>query len=292
MLIELINVQSIKSALYDVPEKGITQIIGENSNGKSILAKAMAFVANLLITDESERVSLINDDSSEAYIIMKRNGMQLKVTVSEHRENCYFELTRSDGSIIKRTIREGGLDKLNEEFGWISFKNNFCLQIYETFGYMPFVSKNYSLDYDIVDRVITDKVASDFVESYEKITYPSFREYVKNLNSKINNMQSIIDGITIYDTEKYEDMLFKLKFYKVNVSELFIYNPEKIKINKALNYIPMDIYTPTRLPIYTYIESFGIPISFIEDISNLNKVIQGVCPTCGLRFKDVLKHTC
>lgn len=284
MIVELQNIQSILNATYDLSEVGITQVVGENSNGKSILVKAMSFVANTLIKDQDQRDALITDGYNAGKIIMSRNNMKLSVTITRERENCRYELLRASGEVITRTIREGGLEILADEFGWITFDGNICLQIFETFGIMPFVNNRQSGDYEIMDYIITDKLANNFVENYEKVTHPTFKEYVKGLKEKLEVARRQLSGITYYDIDAYQDMQYKLRKYQQNIQHLKVINLERLPITKAFNYIDVEEYIPTRLPIYTIIEEAPTMVSLLKDIKEFNEAYEGVCPTCGIKF--------
>lgn len=290
MIVELHNIQSIAMARYDIAEKGITQIVGDNSNGKSILIKAMAFVANNLIKDKDQRESLINDNANMGIIIMSRNGMTLKVVVSRARENCYYELTRKDGSVITRTIREGGMEHLSDEFGWVSFNDEICLQVFETFGVMPFVNNRASSDYEIMDYIITDKVANNFIESYEKVTYPEFKRQITELKAKSDSCSRILDGITFYDIKSYEDIKYKLEYFKRIIPNMIPYEPTRLPITKYLKYselIPMEF---KRLPIFRVFPNIPEFKSIRNELANFSSVMCGVCPTCGIKFSDLEEH--
>lgn len=290
MQVELTNIQSIAHAVYQLDEKGITQIIGENSNGKSILIKACTFVTDSRIKDEDERKAILNWNANVGVIVMSREGVKLKVTVTLERENCRYELTRKNGEVITRTIREGGLEILADEFGWITFDGNVCLQIFETFGIMPFVNNRESGDYAIIDHIITDKVANNFVDEYEKTTYPAFKTYANDLKLKVEGSQRILDGITFYNIQQYEDILFKLKKYQRNVAHLMIHTPTKLPITKAFKYIDIKPVVPTRLPIYKVAPPVPTLSSLSSFVKDFYSAAQGLCPTCGTKFIDAEAH--
>lgn len=290
MLVELTNIQSIPHAVYQLDEKGITQIIGENSNGKSIIIKACTFVTDTRIKDEDERRALLNWDANVGVIQMSREGMKLKVTVTMERENCRYELTRKSGEVISRTIREGGLEILADEFGWVTFEGNVCLQIFETFGIMPFVNNRETGDYEIIDYIITDKVANNFVDEYESQTYPAFKKYAGDLKAKVESSQRVLDGITFYDIQKYDDILFKLKKYQRNVAHLMVYTPTRLPITKAFKYIDVQPITPTRLPIYKVAPTVPTLKSLKSFVKDFYTAAQGLCPTCGTKFIDMEDH--
>lgn len=290
MIVELTNIQSIAHAVYQLDEKGITQIIGENSNGKSILIKACTFVTDTRIKDEDERRAILNWNANVGVITMTREGMKLKVTITMERENCRYELTRKNGEVITRTIREGGLEILADEFGWVTFEGNVCLQIFETFGIMPFVNNRESGDYAIIDYIITDKVANNFVEEYEKMTYPAFKSYAADLKAKVESSQRILDGITFYNINEYEDILFKLKRYQRNIAHLRVHTPTKLPITKAFKYIDIKPVIPNRLPIYRVAPVAPTLSSLSSFIKDFYSAAQGLCPTCGTKFIDMEDH--
>lgn len=287
MEVSLTNVQAIKSATYVLEEQGITQITGENSNGKSILIKAMSFIANNLIGDAEERETIINDYSDMAIIKMERLGMSLTITVTRERDNCRYVLVRKNGESISRSIREGGLDKLAEEFGWISFEGNVCLQIFETFGVMPFVNNRPSGDYDIVDYIITDKVANNFVDSYENITYPKFRQYVSELNSTISTCDRELQGITFYSITEYEDVLASLKRFQHNLPYLSVVEPRRLPITNLLKFVELLEIHPKKLPIFWTPPQAPTMTSLYSEISRLSTASNGRCPTCGSGLKNM-----
>ena len=290
MLVKLCNIQSIYEATYDIPEVGITQIIGENSNGKSILIKALSFIAKGLIKDKEERNDIINDNKESGSIFIEHNGTSLLVNIARERDNCYYELRRKDGTTIKRTIREGGLEYLTEELGFAVYSNNVCLQIFETFGIMPFVNNTASSDYEIIDSIISDKVANDFVFNYKNITFPKIKELVSTLKFKIESCDNVLSGVTFYNIDKYEDILYKLKKYKNILSFMKVIEPNPLPITKYFKYDNLKVFEPKLLPIIRVIPTFDLPSSLYQEVKDLSLALNGTCPTCGVRFSDLENH--
>lgn len=290
MIVELINIQSIQKATYEIEEKGVVQIIGDNSNGKSILIKAMSFVATTLIKDKEERETIINDDVDSGIIIMSRKDMTLKVYINRELSNCRYELVRANGTVITRSVREGGLEKLADEFGWATFKDGVCLQIFETFGTMPFVNNRASGDYEIVDYIITDRVANNFIEAYKGTTNTEFSRYASDLKTKIAYADKVLSEISFYNIVAYENILYKLKAYQRNVSKLFILNTSKLPITRAFKYVDVPMYSPRKLPVFRVLPSIPSLLQLTTYISNLVSTLNGVCPICNTKFKDMEEH--
>lgn len=287
MRIELVNIQSIAHAVYDIPETGVTQIKGENSNGKSILIKAVAFVAKTLIEDAREREDLIKDGTSFGEIIMERGDFKLKVHIEKERLSSYYEFSNiKTGNSMKRNPREGGLEQIAEAFGFITFSKQVSLQIFETFGVMPFVNCTPAIDYQIMDYVISDEVGNDFVEKFTTITYPLFKEYVGRLKIKKEAAERQLENTTFYDIDKYQGIVDKLKSYYRNVSNLVYYEPTEIFVPTAVKYAEVPEYNPTEVPIIHLIEPLEAK-DITDELERYLRAVNGRCPTCNTRFVDM-----
>lgn len=304
MKIELKNIQSIKHAVYELPETGIVQIKGGNSNGKSILFKAISAVVTLGIMNNAKRKALINKHSDSGDIFMQHHNKTLYVALYRDRNSCKVMYADGDNNII-RTFREGGIEKLIEAFGFSCYnKNSVCLQLYETFGPMPFVNTSDDVNGEIVTSVTEDSVAKKFIESYKTYTHPKATEYVKVLNKQIEQLERSKRNIVMYDWKKYEEMqkniskhyeilkLAKLmqlekvnvvpKLLNVDIAELQL---EKVNIvpKKALIDIkplilskPKVVYKPVELHL-------DKPTDLVHKMEQL---LKGVCPTCGRQLVD------
>lgn len=286
MIIELVNIQAITHAVYDFPDAGVVQITGENNNGKSILIKAIAFVANTLITKNEERESIIKDDCSYGTIYMIRGEQKLLVYVSRERGECYYQYTTSTLN-VKRTIREGGLDKLASAFGWSTFSGGLCLQLFETYGVLPFVNNSAACDYEIIDEIITDRVANDFVQNYSSITYPLLRDAVAKYKQNVESCERELKAITVYDVAKYELMAARLRRYQEIVQYMIPYVPAKLPITKYMKYGTLKPVHMVKLPIFRIFPVLEAPVSLSSYISSLHTALSGSCPTCGTKISEM-----
>lgn len=290
MIVELVNIQSIRRAVYDIPEVGITRITGDNSNGKSILFKAMAFIAKTEIKEKDKRKALKNRNSDYGRITVKRNGMILEVVISLDISGCSYTFTNPEGKVLKRTIREGGMEVMAEAIGFITF-DSLCLQIRETFGIFPFINNGQKNDCEIVDKIITDKQANAFVDNFKNVTYPAFKEFIKVQENKEAQIQKRLDSINFYDIDEYKAIYTRMNSYYKNMGKLSCYTPSRLPITKGFRYIPVEPYTPVRLPIKQILPSLPSLHSLIQEIKNLNSALDGVCPLCGLSVRESLSHT-
>lgn len=279
--VTLKRVQSIIDAEYDLEEEGITQITGDNSNGKSILFKALQFTALCQIKDKDQRAPIINDDSQDCDIILERNGYTLWNHAHRERDYCYYMLKRPDGTSITRNIREGGLEKLVDEFGFAVYGNNsVCLQVSDTFGLIPFVSESFGLNYEIVESIISDPTANAFVELYASRTFPKLKEYMASLKNQQSYQESLLKTITFYDDAKLEFHKREMESLLKNLQCVRTLNVEQIPFIENSSILEMVNLSLPMLPIVEMVEKIE-PMESLEDlIVSFNSVKEGICPTC------------
>lgn len=304
MKIELKNIQCFKHAVYELPETGIVQIKGGNSNGKSVLFKAISEVVTLGMMNNARRKALIYKHSDTGDIFMQHGSKTLYVSLHRDRNKC--KVLYTDGEInIVRTFREGGIEKLIDAFGFSCYnKNTVCLQLYETFGPMPFVNTSDEVNGEIVASVTEDSVAKKFIESYNNYTHPRAVEYVKVLNKQIDQLERNKRSIIMYDWRKYEEMNKALsKHYELLKNFKLI---QLNHVNVVPNLLNIDI-TPVHLDRVNVVPRKAIvdikPIELrkpkvVHNVANIHlekptnlvnemaQLLKGVCPTCGRQLVD------
>lgn len=311
MQVRLKDIQSIHYADYILPETGVVQIAGANSNGKSILIKAISAVATLKILDQDERDAIIRDGCQQGSIIMEYKGKVLVVTLNRERNLCMIGLQRADGTQVKRTFRDKGIPELLYEFGFRCYNDNsICLQVYETFGQIPFVTTTPKVNAEIVKAITEDSVAKSFLENYKEITYKGMQEQMKAYNNAIANKQRLKDTIVVFDHVKYQSFYDKMKqMYNLlkclDYAELGYLNPPALELNiieetpSALEEIQVppnvefiNLSVPT-LRFIQYKDALQVPQSvesIIGELEYLDSILNGKCPACGkLLFEQ---HEC
>lgn len=300
MTFELKNIQSIEHVVYDFPDRGIVQIWGGNSNGKSILFKAINAVVTMSMVRESKRRSLIRRGTEMGEILMTNDGKSLYVLLHRERNLCKVLFQDKDGTEVIRTFRDGGIEKLIESFGFLCYsKNSICLQLCETFGPRPFVNTTDVENGEIVASAVEDSVAKKFLESFKTFTYPKATDQKKQLEAHIERLQRTKQSIVVYNWAEYERRLVTLREYyevlkNVKVFELQLVNvPLKVQHievdNYQLDYVnvppkfnvidisPFQLVTPR---VCMHLEFFQLE-NISELVTNMEKLREGICPTCG-----------
>lgn len=288
MLVKLVNIQSFEEAVYNFPDKGLVQIMGENSNGKSILEKVLKSIATCGFFDQEERDSLIRDGKDSGYVIMEYKGKMLSVMLDRQRNGCRVCLVRQDKTRIERTIRDGGIDRLVDEFGFRVYgKKAVVLQFHETFGIMPFVNTSKSLNFEIVDAVTTDTVAQQFVTNFKEITYKRAKDLNGQYNERIQGLKSVLEHMTVYDYEAYEKLTARMQECYAVLQHLLPIKLERIVAPPQVSYINVP---EIQLEKLKHVEFCPV----MEELENLAPVLkricdfeEGVCPACGRRYVGV-----
>lgn len=306
MRVVLENIQSINKAVYDMPDTGLVKICGGNSNGKSVLIKAIGAVVSMDILNAESRRALINDKCNSGYIQIDYKGKSLCIELNVERNSCAVGLIRGDGSKVIRTFREGGIEELIYEFGFRVYnKNNICLQVHETFGTMPFVNTSKLVNGEIVENVTEDAIAKDFLTKYKEVSHKEAKDLIAKINSKIAQWESTKRALTVFDYGAYEQMSERLNNLILLVDSLSALHVEEIKTPECIDVLKVPELNLHKLQIPMQVELLDIPKLEVSEMNlkslentpgavrDIAKVLedymtmrQGVCPTCGHAFKE------
>lgn len=287
MKISLVNIQSFKEALYDLPDTGLVQILGDNSNGKSVVGKVLKFIAAGEIKVEKERASLIRDTEQYGFVTIEYKNKFLIFRIDRELSGCIVQLKRENGEVIRRTVREGGIQELVYEFGFRVYNAGaVALQVYETLGIIPFVNTTAAANYEMVETITTDSTANRFVKNYREITSKEFSKEVKNYKTILEEIQSMQKSLHVYDVEAYKKMRDKLVEMYAVLEHLTGVEISKIKIPPNVKILDIPVLNLKKLPVVKVIFHMENLPDMTETIKALNEVKQGRCPTCGRLFLE------
>ena len=310
MVVVLDNIQSIRHAEYIFEDVGLYQLKGDNSNGKSILIKALSMIVNMRMLDSDVRESMINDACDEGQIAIEYHGKLLVARLNRERNRCVVILQRESGEKVVRTFRDGGIPELISEFGFCCYdKNSICLQIFETFGQMPFVNTSNAVNNEIVKSVTEDFMAKSFLTSFKEFTHPLGRAQLKRYNELIEQKEQILSVMRLYDYKMYDAYYEKLKYYadilkkikpvhiaflnippKVDTVAVNVPKLEKLRILPKKMTVSIKVPKLFRVPVIKTLDPLQIPENLIDGIKKMSDVRKGVCPTCGRLLIDKHMH--
>lgn len=311
--IKLTNIQSHRSTTYELPETGIVNICGENSDGKSVLTKA---IFNTLIQPslhiKEKRLSLLSRWASVGEIrceFYDRPG--LTVHIEREVSNTYYV---ADSNNIKVFVngQSDYLKAMLQEFGLSP------MNIYRTLTPIPFVTSSAADNYKEIATCTRDFAVENAVENLkqQKDTIKKTKEQFAGLQEKA---QIQLDSLVSYDMEKEQDFsrkgsifavllkclhstptnLEKLElpiFDKPVAYDITLKDMDKLSMPKPKSNVKsLSINTPSvnSLRFYSAPPKVDDPlqlkplnilqeVSFIEeDLASIQKIKESTCPTCG-----------
>lgn len=305
MVIKLKNIQSFEEARFDLPDTGLIQIIGDNSNGKTILGKVLKAIMTMEFVHQEARDPLIRDGCMEGFVGIGYKGKALTINLNRDRNLCYVALMREDGEKIVRTIRDGGIEALFYEFGFRVYgKNSILLQCHETLGVIPFVNTSKALNYEIVDAVSSDTVAKQFITNYKEITYKVAKQKLTDYYTKIDGTKRVLESLPLYAYHDYTELANKAEEAAQVLSYLSPIELEDMVVPPSISILDIErielesMIVPPELSIVevepvkleqmivppTGVELLYNPICLEEMASileNITEASAGRCPTCG-----------
>lgn len=287
--IDLQNMQAISSATIEIPENSITEFSGDNSNGKSVLSKIIKELTSGDIRHKDVRRALIKDGTTKGIMSILNGNVQLGLILDEELSDSFvvYDPDVTDESKTKVIVRglgdAGGCEALIKKFGFRVYNSgDICLQLHPTWGPIPFITTSGQVNDQIVQDITIDRIAQNFLDSFKTITFPTFKNTLKNLNREKESYQTIIGNLESYDWKVYEDIYARMKevydvlFYFVDV-EIPILQIPLMEIPPLPPEIPKlgvicIIPAPPEIPV--------VFRAFDEYVTILN----GTCPTCGKLF--------
>lgn len=286
--IELVNIQSIEEAVFEIEEKSITEFVGNNSNGKSILSKVIQAVTSGDIRHKEVRQALIKDGQPYGLFGITYKTQQIVFSFYEELKDClvvYVPNTANpDKNIVRQLSDREGIESILHKFGFRTYaKGDICLQLSPTFGAIPFITTSGAVNGEIVQDITTDKVAQEFLDSFKDITFPIFRNKLSAAKKEKESLETVIAAAGSYDWRVFEDIakesdkiLNMLEGYKfIRINELPI--PPlgfKIRATPHLRELPFPINI-AKAPRVGFLES---------ELNNLEAILNDKCPTCGRAF--------
>ena len=286
--VEFSNVQAIGSGRLIWDDKTIIAFIGDNSNGKSVLAKVIKAMTSGDLADKEVRESLIKDGTDCASFLIQHDTKQLALIIKrEARESCviYVPDTNKKNENIIRAITDGGWQELVYEFGFRTYaKGNICLQLRETFGDIPLITTSGSVNDEILKDISSDRFAEQFINNYETITFPLFKARLKQKQQEKDAVLACISGLHAYDFILYDSLYRRMKEVYDAIKDYTYFVLSDIPIPPDVDIIPINVFKLAEIPIPYTAPIFEGLNNITDAITEYNTIMDGQCPTCGKPF--------
>lgn len=313
--IELINIMAHKHSLFEFPETGVINICGENSDGKSILTRA---VFHTLIKPslhlKTPRESLINHHASYGevnYVFYDKPS--LKVHIEHEISRTYYLDSETNVQVFVG-------EKVEYIQAYVSKFGLSSLNIYRSLQPLIFGTTPLSENYEALALAARDYVVEEAVSQFE-LNEKELKKTIKQLEDFISQLNAYKAGLPKYNKEKEqgfldkgEDLVILLSALvdspKLNKLKTQVYKQPETLCLDVPNILHLDI--PKQKPSKSVLDfripklhkinqrHFEFPEIFNFDLNlsqidlshlqeaerNLSKLQEQECPTCGRRLCD------
>lgn len=283
--IDLQNIQAIGNAHIVVENNTIVEFVGDNSNGKSVISKVIENLVSGDIAHEDVRRTLIKDNTEQGVVIFTYNekqlGLILKPAVKESLIMYKPNIIDDPENAIFRAINDAdGLNAIVREFGFRAYANgDICLQLHPTWGAIPFITTSGATNNSIVEDITRDKIADNFLSSFQTITFPVFKEKIARLQKEHDSAKAVLDNMESYDWRAYDAIYEELSEVYQQIKDYEYCYIDNIPV-PDLSVVPVSNIQIPDIPIIQFYDLCS-RIPYPKSLDDYLKVLSGVCPTCG-----------
>lgn len=283
--IDLQNIQAIGNAHIVVENNTIVEFVGDNSNGKSVISKVIENLVSGDIAHEDVRRTLIKDNTEQGVVIFTYNekqlGLILKPAVKDSLIMYKPNIIDDPENAIFRAINDAdGLNAIVREFGFRAYANgDICLQLHPTWGAIPFITTSGATNNSIVEDITRDKIADNFLSSFQTITFPVFKEKIARLQKEHDSAKAVLDNMESYDWRAYDAIYEELSEVYQQIKDYEYCYIDDIPV-PDLSVVPVSNIQIPDIPIIQFYDLCS-RIPYPKSLDDYLKVLSGVCPTCG-----------
>lgn len=282
------NIQSHKECVLELPPTGLICLVGDNSNGKSVVVKVTKALVTGTITKPINRAALVNRNAYYGEVLYERtDGMKLLLHLAREASATYVTLTRPGEEPMQRYLADKSWKSFVKEFGFhCAPDSNISLNISEADAALLFFKTPYKSNYEIMAPVLYDTRANTALENLETFLKDLRIQREKSV-ALLQASYTVLNSLKICDVEKEEITRNKLQEYYQVLKSIYIPQIPKISAVPKVNFI--DLFIP-KIPKIIYPKIYDIHVPSIPDITETAREISDLkenrCPTCGRRFYD------
>lgn len=286
--IHLVNIQSHKDNVFDLPPTGVIRFGGANSAGKSAVFKPLLYLLNGMIGKPKNRAGLISWGAMYGEATYTRqDDVALKIHYSIEAAATWVELSSPTQKAIRRYLADKNYKQFAEVFG-IHYNDNRGLSLNYAAGDGPimFFTTPHCANGDMVSIALTDGPSNTALMNMEA-TIKQAQEIREKAAASIPTLNDTLSAIKVYDEEALAEKQRKL-IECYNVLSV-IYIPTIPDIQGVPVVRTITFYKPViprvKLPVVYDVKCNIADIK--REAAALQEVLEGKCPTCGRRLCDV-----
>jgi hypothetical protein len=289
--IDLQNIQAIGDAHIVIDNNSITEFTGDNSNGKSVISKVIEAITSGDIVHKESRLTLIKDGETQGVVLFTHDkeqlGFVLRAEAAESIIMYKADMTAPESEAIYRPLNDRNtITTLVHQFGFRTYdEGSICLQLAPTFGAIPFVTTSGKVNNDIIADITTDKIADNFLKSFQTITFPVFKDRIARLQKDHDNIQAILDNMESYNWKDYESIAERMSEVYQAIKSYEYFQLESVPI-PPLSVLPIEHFELRQIPNVDFYDLCKPIVPIIDELNHYVEIMNGVCPTCGKPLVD------
>lgn len=279
------NIQSHAEVVIDLPATGLIVFTGDNSNGKSVIVKAVRALVLNEIKKPRKRASLVNRKASFGEAIFVRNDdAVLTMHVAREAASTWVSLEIPGNEKVTRYLSDKSYPELVRTFGLqVAGESGISLNVAEADEALLFYKTPTKTNHEVLQIATVDTKAMLAAENMDK-TLSEARSFRDQCVAQTRTITPALQELQIGDIEAMTARRDRLmKYYNV-LSKVYIPSIPEIKavpkVNLVTVYFPIikAVHWPKVHNVYLNIPDI-IPVA-----TELQAVKEGKCPTCGRGF--------
>lgn len=283
--VAMVNIQSHTNTVIDLPQVGIVRFYGNNSNGKSVLVKALSDVVSNAISRPSNRRSLIRRGHTYGELCIQRyDDTVLFIRIALEASQTYAELTRPNSQPVRRYLADKSIPILVREFGWhYSSDCGISLNIHQDIDSFLFVDTKKSTNFELLNSVQTDQFAEASVESLNALIKTT-KKLRTDIAHQLEIAQATYAALTYWDVEEESTVRDNCLHLAACLELLNIPSiPTLCAPPKVVALPTLDALPTVHYPAFIEVLQDTMP-DIKESVAELQRLKEGICPLCERPF--------
>ena len=279
------NIQNHAEVVIDLPPTGLIVFTGDNSNGKSVIVKAVRALVLNEIKKPRKRASLVNRKASygEA-IFIRTDDVILTMHVAREAASTWISLEVPGQDKIVRYLSDKSYTELVQTFGLqVAGESGISLNVAEADESLLFYKTPTKTNHEVLQIATVDSRAMTAATNMEN-TLSETRQFRDACAAQARTITPALQELHIGDVEALTERRNKLfRYYSIR-SRIYIPTIPEIKAVPKVRIT--NVYIPT-LPKIKWPKVHNIYLNVPDIIpvaSELKSVREGKCPTCGRGF--------
>lgn len=287
------KLQSIREAVLELPETGIVRFYGSNSNGKSIIVKALDDTISGNLTKPKVRLSLVNDKPGNTWGEIEfetYSGTVLIIHIHHEAAQTWAQLSIPGEEPVKRYLADKNMPELVRRFGWhYNAERDISLNVCDSDDAVLFFKTSHRTNYDVLDSAMTDEFAVKSLEEFERLNQEAKNNKAK-FKEQINVAEAAIANIKVWDIQQEETKKSQLIYLCNNLEKMLFPNIPKIQAIPRVTVLSLNMPKMPKIRRPFVLDTrLSIP-DIIPIGKELNQLLLGICPTCNKPLVEEHAH--